>query len=67
VACKIHQLNPQWSEFKKQNYTKHATREYEIHKVLCTVHHTILQYTNCTRSTRRWTIHGSCGYSMCSR
>jgi tousled-like kinase len=34
VACKIHQLNPQWSEFKKQNYTKHATREYEIHKSL---------------------------------
>ena len=31
---KIHQLNPHWNEAKKQNYTKHATREYEIHKSL---------------------------------
>lgn len=34
VACKIHQLNPAWSEAKKKNYTKHATREYKIHKGL---------------------------------
>lgn len=34
VACKIHQLNPQWSEDKKANYTKHAVREYNIHKAL---------------------------------
>jgi tousled-like kinase len=34
VACKIHQLNTQWSDAKKQNYTKHAVREYEIQKVL---------------------------------
>ena len=33
-AVKIHQLNPHWNEAKKQNYTKHATREYEIHKAL---------------------------------
>lgn len=32
VACKIHQLNAHWSDEKKQNYTKHATREYAIHK-----------------------------------
>jgi len=32
VACKIHQLNTHWSDEKKQNYTKHATREYAIHK-----------------------------------
>ena len=34
VACKIHQLNPMWTDEKKRNYTKHATREYAIHKVL---------------------------------
>jgi len=34
VACKIHQLNTQWPEAKKQNYTKHACREYNIHKSL---------------------------------
>jgi hypothetical protein len=34
VACKIHQLNSLWSEPKKQNYTKHAVREYNIHKDL---------------------------------
>jgi tousled-like kinase len=34
VACKIHELNPQWSEEKKSNYMKHATREYEIQKKL---------------------------------
>ena len=33
MACKIHQLNPHWSEPKKQSYVKHAVREYEIHKV----------------------------------
>ena len=32
VAVKIHQLNPHWNDAKKSNYTKHATREYEIHK-----------------------------------
>ena len=34
VAVKIHQLNPHWNEAKKSNYTKHATREYEIHKTM---------------------------------
>eukprot|EP01083_Nonionella_stella_P296327 1006716_1 len=34
VACKIHQLNPSWPDDRKRNYTKHATREYEIHKAL---------------------------------
>ena len=31
---KIHQLNDQWSDEKKNNYTKHATREYAIHREL---------------------------------
>ncbi|KNC83527.1 TLK protein kinase [Sphaeroforma arctica JP610] len=34
VACKIHSLVSQWSEEKKYNYSRHATREYEIHKEL---------------------------------
>jgi hypothetical protein len=34
VACKIHQLNTQWSEQKKRNYSKHVVREYNIHKSL---------------------------------
>eukprot|EP00529_Nitzschia_sp_RCC80_P000556 CAMPEP_0113521692 /NCGR_PEP_ID=MMETSP0014_2-20120614/44779_1 /TAXON_ID=2857 /ORGANISM="Nitzschia sp." /LENGTH=868 /DNA_ID=CAMNT_0000419675 /DNA_START=1 /DNA_END=2607 /DNA_ORIENTATION=- /assembly_acc=CAM_ASM_000159 len=32
VAVKIHQLDPRWSESKKENYIKHVTREYEIHR-----------------------------------
>lgn len=32
VAVKIHQLNPQWSEERKQSYIRHVTREYNIHK-----------------------------------
>eukprot|EP00978_Attheya_sp_CCMP212_P016525 scaffold43359_cov58-Attheya_sp.AAC.6 len=32
VAVKIHQLDPRWSEAKKENYTKHVSREYEIHR-----------------------------------
>ena len=34
VACKIHHCNKEWREEKKQNYIKHACREYEIHKQL---------------------------------
>jgi hypothetical protein len=34
VACKIHQLNNMWSEVKKVDYIKHATREYNIQKTL---------------------------------
>ncbi|KAJ3625370.1 hypothetical protein Zmor_004283 [Zophobas morio] len=34
VACKIHSLNNQWSEERKENYIKHACREYNIHKAL---------------------------------
>lgn len=41
VACKIHQLNSMWSEQKKANYTKHAVREYNIHKDL--VHPRVVQ------------------------
>jgi hypothetical protein len=41
VACKIHQLNPQWSDERKRNYTRHATREYNIHKNLD--HHRVVQ------------------------
>lgn len=32
VAVKIHQLDPRWSDSKKENYTKHVAREYEIHR-----------------------------------
>jgi len=32
VAVKIHQLDSRWSESKKDNYTKHVSREYEIHR-----------------------------------
>lgn len=32
VACKIHELNSSWTNERKANYTKHALREYEIHK-----------------------------------
>ena len=32
VAIKIHQLDPRWSDAKKANYTKHVSREYEIHR-----------------------------------
>jgi len=31
VAVKIHQVDSRWSESKKENYTKHVSREYEIH------------------------------------
>ncbi|ETO31573.1 hypothetical protein RFI_05551 [Reticulomyxa filosa] len=34
VACKIHQLNVQWTDERKKNYTRHAAREYDIHKKL---------------------------------
>eukprot|EP00249_Psilotum_nudum_P023656 c28945_g2_i1 orf=650-2620(+) len=34
VACKLHSLNPQWSEEKKHSYIRHAIREYNIHKNL---------------------------------
>jgi hypothetical protein len=34
VACKIHSVNTMWSTTKRQNYTKHAIREYKIHKEL---------------------------------
>lgn len=32
VAVKIHQLDSRWSDSKKDNYTKHVSREYEIHR-----------------------------------
>uniref|UniRef100_A0A7S1FQ48 Protein kinase domain-containing protein n=1 Tax=Corethron hystrix TaxID=216773 RepID=A0A7S1FQ48_9STRA len=32
VAVKIHQLDPRWSDDKKDNYTRHVSREYEIHR-----------------------------------
>ena len=32
VAVKVHQLSENWSDEKKANYTKHATREYRIHR-----------------------------------
>eukprot|EP01128_Nolandella_sp_AFSM9_P003263 TRINITY_DN1387_c0_g1_i1.p1 TRINITY_DN1387_c0_g1~~TRINITY_DN1387_c0_g1_i1.p1 ORF type:complete len:619 (+),score=106.50 TRINITY_DN1387_c0_g1_i1:24-1880(+) len=34
VACKVHQLNPLWSEARKANYSRHSIREYNIHKTL---------------------------------
>ncbi|KAJ8750344.1 hypothetical protein K2173_014259 [Erythroxylum novogranatense] len=41
VACKLHGLNAQWSEDKKQSYIRHAIREYNIHKTL--VHNNIVR------------------------
>nr|CAI47005.1 putative protein kinase tousled [Cabomba aquatica] len=41
VACKLHGLNAQWSEEKKQSYIRHAIREYNIHKSL--VHNHIVR------------------------
>lgn len=41
VACKLHQLNTQWNDRKKENYIKHACREYSIHKSV--VHPKIVQ------------------------
>ena len=38
VACKLHGLNPQWTEEKKKSYIRHATREYDIHKTLVHPH-----------------------------
>lgn len=38
VACKLHGLNMQWSEEKKQSYIRHAIREYNIHKTLVHPH-----------------------------
>jgi tousled-like kinase len=32
VACKIHQINPNWKEHRKENYIKHVLRECQIHK-----------------------------------
>eukprot|EP01125_Pyxidicula_operculata_P012921 TRINITY_DN4254_c0_g1_i2.p1 TRINITY_DN4254_c0_g1~~TRINITY_DN4254_c0_g1_i2.p1 ORF type:complete len:443 (+),score=84.12 TRINITY_DN4254_c0_g1_i2:988-2316(+) len=34
VACKIHQCHKEWDDAKAQNYTKHAAREYNIHRKL---------------------------------
>lgn len=34
VAVKVHQLSSHWSQEKKANYIRHATREYSIHKSL---------------------------------
>jgi tousled-like kinase len=34
VAVKVHQLSDSWSDEKRANYTKHAVREYKIHKDL---------------------------------
>ena len=34
TACKIHHLNPHWTEACKGSYIKHALRENEIHKEL---------------------------------
>lgn len=32
VACKIHQLSPNWTESIKSNYIKHILRETHVHK-----------------------------------
>lgn len=41
VAVKVHQLNEAWSDDKKENYTRHATREYDIHRTL--EHHNVVK------------------------
>ncbi|CAD8045824.1 unnamed protein product [Paramecium primaurelia] len=38
VACKIHQLNSNWSDHAKQNYIRHAIRENRVHKELNHLH-----------------------------
>jgi len=35
VACKIHRLNPAWSEAAKMSYLRHVVRESNIQKELC--------------------------------
>lgn len=42
VACKIHQLNPQWSDSIKDNYIRHTIRENQIHKEI--VHSKIVRH-----------------------
>ena len=32
VAVKIHQVDPRWSDSKRESYTKHVSREYQIHR-----------------------------------
>lgn len=34
VAVKVLQLNPLWSDQRRESYKKHAVREYTIHKEL---------------------------------
>ena len=34
TACKMHQLNPSWTEQTKTQYIKHALRETQTHKTL---------------------------------
>jgi len=34
VACKIHALNEKWTDIKKENFARHATREAQIQKNL---------------------------------
>ncbi|GMH62570.1 hypothetical protein TL16_g03501 [Triparma laevis f. inornata] len=34
VAVKIHQLDSRWSEDKKRSYTRHVSREYDIHRTV---------------------------------
>lgn len=38
AAVKVHQLSPGWSEARKANYVRHATREFRIHKALAHPH-----------------------------
>lgn len=32
VAVKVHQINTNWSDERKQSFIKHVTREYTIHR-----------------------------------
>ncbi|CAN8244239.1 unnamed protein product [Cochlearia groenlandica] len=45
VACKLHGLNAQWSEEKKQSYIRHALRESNIHRSLVHPHIVRLWHT----------------------
>ncbi|RRT79603.1 hypothetical protein GW17_00041159 [Ensete ventricosum] len=38
VACKVHSLNNQWRDERKQSYICHVVREYNIHKTLVHPH-----------------------------
>ena len=45
VAVKVHEVNPGWSNVKKQSYIRHAMREYRIHQSLDHPH--VVRFYDC--------------------